>query len=146
MARRNRRSGRFSKSTRRTTRRTKSLSVLKVAEQLVVANAVTRGLFDTNLQTFIMPTSSNSKSWDNSWEITAPELINLVLGGTGGMAKEYDIQSAVKRNLRVNGWQTLATVVLAPIGFRMARKVLGKSIVNPANKMLKQVGVKEVKL
>jgi hypothetical protein len=127
--------------------RSKSISALKVAEQIIVANAVTKGLFDTDLRTFIMPTSSNVKQWDNSWEITAPELLGMVIGGTGGMdARNWNLKKVVERNIKNNGLQSLLTVVGAPIAFRIGRRLLSKSIVNPANRMLKKVGVKEVKL
>lgn len=150
--------GRFqsTKRRRRTTttkasqprRRSKpKISVLGIAESLVVANAVTRGLFDTNLRTFVMPTSGNVKQWDNSWEVTAPELFNLALGGSGGMdTKNYDLIKVVKRNMQANGLQAVATAVLAPMAFRFAKQVLSKPVINPANRMLRRVGIKEVKV
>jgi len=147
MARKRRRTRAPARATTSRRRRSKAISALKVAEQLVVANAVTKGLFDTNLRTFIMPNSSNVKQWDNSWEITAPELVNLVLGGVGGMdTKNWDLKKAVERNIKENGFQSLVTVVGAPIAFRIARRMLGKSIINPTNRMLRKVGVKEVKM
>ena len=147
MARTRRRTRAPAKRTQTRRSRSKSISALKVAEQIVVANAVTKGLFDTNLRTFLMPNSSNVKQWDNSWEITAPELFSLVLGGTGGMdAKNWDLKKVVERNIKNNGMQSLLTVVGAPIAFRIGRRLLSKSIVNPTNRMLKKVGVREVKL
>jgi len=121
--------------------------VLGIAESLVVANAVTRGLFDTNLRTSVMPTTGNVKQWDNSWEVTAPELFNLALGGSGGMdTKNYDLIKVVKRNMQANGLQAVATAVLAPMAFRFAKQVLSKPVINPANRMLRRVGIKEVKV
>ena len=94
-----------------------------------------------------MPTSGNKQQWDNSWEITAPELFNLALGGGGGMdTKNWDLMKVVKRNMQTNGVQAVATAVLAPMAFRFARQVLSKPVINPANRMLKRVGIKEVKV
>ena len=94
-----------------------------------------------------MPTSGNSKQWDNSWEITAPELFNLAIGGGGGMdTKNWDLMKVVKRNMQANGLQSVATAVLAPMAFKFARQVLSKPVINPANRMLKRVGIKEVKV
>ena len=120
---------------------------MKVAEQLVVANAVTKALFGTDLRTFVMPTESNFKSWDNSWEVTGKELVNLALGGAGGMDRaNYNLPKAVKQNIQANGTQSLMTIVAAPIAFKMARRVLAKPLINPANKVLRSVGIKEVKV
>ena len=102
-------------------------------------NAITQGLFDTNLKTF---SGFGSKTqWDNSWELTATELMGLVFGGSGGMAKEYSLSSAVKRNLRVNGGMMLAQVIGIPIAFRYGRKLLRKPM-TAANKLLKPAGVR----
>ena len=123
------------------------ISVLGVAESIVVANAVTKGLFDTNLRTFLLPTKGVKSQWDNSWEITAPGLFSLAIGGGGGMdAKNWDIVKVVKRNMEQNGLQAVMTAVLAPMAFRVARNVLAKPVINPANKLLKSVGIKEVKV
>ena len=158
MATRRNKNGQFSKSKRRRTtttrrmtpsrRRSKpAVSAMKVAEQLVVANAVTKGLFGTDLRTFVMPTASNFQSWNNSWELTAKELVNLALGGGGGMdPANYNLPKSIKQNMQNNGTQSLTTIVAAPIAFRMARKVLAKPLINPANRLLRSVGIKEVKV
>lgn len=123
------------------------ISVLNIAESIVVANAVTKGLFDTNLRTFLLPTKGVQSQWDNSWEITAPELFSLAIGGKGGMdTKNWDIMKVVKRNMEQNGLQAVATAVLAPMAFRVARNVLAKPVIRPVDKLLKSVGIKEVKL
>ena len=123
-----------------------AVSALKVAEQLVVANAVTMGLFGTDLRTFVMPTQSNVSGWNNSWEVTGKELVNLALGGKGGMDRDnWTLPKVMQKNIEANGSKALTTIVAAPILFKLGRRVLSKPLLNPANKMLRTVGIKEVK-
>ena len=71
------------------------------------------------------------------------------MGGDGGMSKEWQargIGQAVRNNMKVYGTNAITTAVLTPILFNVGRKLLAKPLINPANRVLKQVGVKEVKL
>ena len=96
-------------------------------------------MFDTNLKTFA---GFGSKTqWDNSWELTATELMGLVFGGNGGMSSQYSLSAAVKRNLKVNGGMMLAQIIGIPIAFRYGRKLLRKPM-TAANKLLKPAGVR----
>lgn len=85
---------------------------------------------------------------NNSWELTLPELANLAMGGSGGIAQSYQdgLQGALRKNIKDNGVNAVMTAVLTPIAFNVGRKVLSKPIIRPANRMLKSIGVKEVKL
>ena len=72
------------------------------------------------------------------------------LTGQGlGMSTEwqgYGLRKAVEKNLRYNGMAMLGTVIGVPIAFNVAKKLLNKPIILPANRMLKKAGIKEVKL
>ena len=60
--------------------------------------------------------------------------------------QELGLGKAVRENMKQYGTNAIATAVLTPILFNAGRKVLRKPLINPANRILKQVGIKEVKL
>jgi len=145
------------RTTRRKTTRRRSpkpmVNVLSTAQTLVVANAATTAFFGTNLQSFLLdgwarPATSNT---DNSWELSAAELVKgLIPGGESfGFSSQYmanaqkaglsGIGAAIGRNLQANP-QAIATMVFAPIAFKVGKKVLGKPLINPLNKSIKALG------
>ena len=86
---------------------------------------------------------------NNSWELTGPELIDMLMGGSGGMSKEWQklgLMQAVKTNFKEYGGNAIATAIITPMAFRLGRKILAKPIINPMNRVLRTAGVKEVKL
>ena len=122
---------------------------------MIIANAVTRGIAGTNLVPFLTegwlrePTSGSQYGSGNSWTFSAQELVSGALGGSFGQHSEWQnkpLMEAFEKNLRANGAQMLATVILTPIAFKMGKKLLNKPIILPANRMLKSAGIKEVKL
>ena len=129
---------------------------MKAAETLLVANAAVRGLTDVNLPTFLTGKNIgggfNANGKNNSWELTLPELVNAAMGGTGGVAGSYSyegeggITGAIKRNIKTNGIDTAVSLVTIPIAFKVARKLLAKPLINPANRAMRAAGIKEVKL
>jgi len=141
--RRNRTNGRFTKTTRRR-RSPKTTNVSNIAQNLLVINAITKGFLDVNLKTFAG--FGSVSQYDNSWEMTATELFSLIFGGTGGMSTEYRAEGGlpviVKKNLRDNGGMMIAQLIGIPIAFKYGRKLLGKSLIRPANKLLKPAGVR----
>lgn len=129
------------------------INVLKTAESLVLANAATQGLFGMNAVAFategwLTPQTSAS---NNSWELSAAELVKgLIPGGEGfGFGSQYmaaggGVASAIQKNLRENGPRAVGTMIVAPIAFKMARKVLQRPLITPANKLLKAAGVSSI--
>ncbi len=142
----------------RTTRRRRSskpmVNVLNTAQSLVIANAATQAFFGTDLASFALDGWARpaTKATDNSWELSAAELVTgLIPGGQGfGMSSQYmanaqkmgmsGIGAAIKRNLQSNP-QALATMVLAPAAFTVAKKVLAKPLIRPANRLLRDAGL-----
>ena len=137
------------KARRKKTRRRspQKFSILGTAEALVIGNAVTRGLFNTNLLPFLtegwlMPQTSAT---NNSYEFSLAELVQgVVPGGAGsGIASTHSIQSTggmVWANARNNMPQLLGTLIIAPIAFKMGKKLARKPI-SMMNKGLKMSGV-----
>lgn len=128
---------------------------MKAAETALVANAAVRGLFDVNLPTFL--TGKNiaggfNNANNNSWEITVPELFDMLMGGSGGIASNWQAEGktgltgAMRYNIKRNGLDAVTQMVTIPLAFNIARKVLRKPLLNPTNRALKAIGVTEVKL
>ena len=109
-----------------------------------MANAVVKGFTGSNLREFIdlSPRGANGSS-----QLTLGELIggqgfgqaSSYAGGTGGSLEA--LMTAVKYNLGQHGTSMLTTVILAPIAFKMGKKLLSKPVIRPANRMLKMAGV-----
>jgi hypothetical protein len=117
-----------------------------------VLDAVTKGMFSTSLTDFVGVTenlnynaSSKYDGINNSWEITLPELARRAFGGSDGIASSSGVQgigNMVKSNLKKNGGMMVAQLVLIPIAFKFGQKMLGKSLIRPANRLLAPAGVK----
>jgi hypothetical protein len=152
------------RTTRRktTTRRRRSpkpmLNVANAAQTLIVANAATTAFFGVRLDNFLldgwarpMQGNTNPGSYaggsNNSWELSLAELVKGVIpGGQGfGITNSLGLMGNIKRNLQTTqGQQALATMVFAPIAFKVGKKVLAKPLINPVNKGLKQLGLASV--
>ena len=136
--------GRFTKSsTTRRRRSPKTTNVSNIAQNLLVLNAVTKGMFDTDLKAFAG--FGEKSEYDNSWEITAQELFSGLFGGNMGMSGDWQqrgLMKAIQRNLKENGGMMVAQLVMIPIAFKFGRKLLGRSLITPANRILKPAGVR----
>ena len=90
-----------------------------------------------------------STSWDNSWEVTAQEILNLIMGGDGGVAASHKfggqggMGGVIRRNLAQNGTNMLLQLITIPIAFKMGKKLLAKPVIRPANRMLKMAGIEK---
>lgn len=88
-------------------------------------------------------------SANNSNEVTAKELINLVMGGDGGIfAKSFPdgLTGVLKHNIKDNAFQMASAAVLTPIAFKVGKQLLQKPIIRPMNKVIKMAGLKDVRV
>jgi len=153
------------RTTRRKTTRRRSpkpmLNVANAAQTVIVANAATTAFFGTRLDNFLLdgwarPTQAGAGpaggyvgGSDNSWELSLAELVKGVIPGgqsfgfgNAYMAAGGGVMSAIQRNLQsTQGRQALATMVFAPIAFKVGKKVLAKPLINPLNKGIRQLGL-----
>tara|TARA_R110002072_G_scaffold98096_2_gene215971 strand:+ start:522 stop:1025 length:504 start_codon:yes stop_codon:yes gene_type:complete len=143
---------------RKTARRrsTKTINAASVLEAGMIANAVTMGMFNTNLKQFFFNEDGGSGTRaDNLSQITFRELIAGATGtGDGygtttqmattrpGSATTYStVGSAfgetVKANLKENGFTMVSSLVLIPVGFKVFSKLTAKprAIANKGAKM-----------
>ena len=150
------------RTTRRKTSRRRSpkpmLNVANAAQTLVVANAATTAFFGTRLDNFLLdgwarPMQGNTApgsyagGTNNSWELSMAELVKGVIpGGQGfGITNGLGVFGNIRRNLQtVQGQQALATMVFAPIAFKVGKKILAKPLINPVNKGIKSLGLASV--
>ena len=123
--------------------------MLDITQSVIIANAITQGLFRSNVKDFLLGTRDGKyvAGGDGSVRLTLPEIIK---GATVSESWENigidTSQEIIMYNLKRNGAKMATTVILTPILFSMAKKVLRKPILTPTNRMLKQVGITGVKV
>jgi len=122
---------------------------MSVAESLLLANAVTKGAFNTDLQEFFTGKVNGQykPGADGAWTLTLPELLGAGPGGVGGNYGTYQggLTGVLKDNLQNNGAQLLMSLVVIPMAFKVGGSLLKKPR-RQANALLKQVGVTGVKV
>ena len=146
------------RKSRRSPRRStaKTLNVAGVLEAGLIANAVTQGMFNADLKTFLFNTDGGTGSRaSNLNQITIREIIAGMTGtGDGfgtttqmattrpGSATTYTtvgsgFGATIKQNLQDNGAQMLGSLILIPVGFKVVSKLTRKprAIANKASKM-----------
>ncbi len=140
----------------RRSRRKPAVSVLKVAETAVMANVVTSNIFGADLRQFFTGRTGTSSIYNpNTGDsiVTLPEMLGIdqmgMRNGQPAVFKSIDSglqMDKLKANIKANAVPLVTQLVTIPFAFRMAKKLTAGSIVNPTNKMLRTVGIKEVKL
>jgi len=112
------------------------------------------GLFNSNLSDFFTGRRDGKyvAGGDGASRLTLPELLGagtIALGGNYGKNPHasYDgLAATLKTNLTSNGAMMAAQVIMIPVGVKMAKKFLAKPLINPMNKIIRSVGIKEVKI
>lgn len=128
--------------------------MLNVAQSYIVASAATQAFFGTPLLPFMTEgwLTKTTDATNNSWEMSAFELVQGMLGGGFGTyvggSSPYgggvgDVGIAVKKNLRENGAKAVGVMIATPIVFKIA-KDFTKSPRRDANKLLKMAGLSSV--
>jgi hypothetical protein len=125
---------------------------MNLAQSYLVANAVIQGVTDVPIPTFLgLDDNYGGDGTNHSWDLTLKEVLGRATGSQGDGIHRVGafaggIPAVVKRNLKENGAAMAMQVVGIPIAFSVAKKLLSKPVINPANRMLKQIGVTGVKL
>jgi hypothetical protein len=123
------------------------ISIIDVGTSLVVANATTNAFFGVGAWEFFTAGWFGRPNAANSWRLSLNELVMGAIDPStrSGMSSTYSaqhgIQGAIKKNLKDNGMQSLATVVLAPVAAKAIKRLARKPI-NDMNKyVFKPIGV-----
>jgi hypothetical protein len=132
-------------------RTAKNINILNIAESALLANAVTQGLFNSNLKDFVMGTQNGkyNPGADGGDRLTLPELFGAGPGGFGGSygaipTKGFEnFSSAVMTNAKNNFMTMGAQLIFIPLGFTLASRLTKKPRAS-ANKLLSmaKLGVK----
>jgi len=106
-------------------------------------------MFNSNLVHFVTGRRGGKyvAGADGSSVLSLPELIkgvNVSPGYAGNVGT--GASDIIMDNLRQNGLKMAGIVILTPVVFSMAKKVLRKPILTPTNRMLKQVGLTSIKV
>lgn len=126
-----------------------------------MSNILTKGMFNANLVEFFTGRQSSSTYNPNYSDafISLPEMLGI--GGTpyktqvgsrtimaGGAVGKPGLQTEqIVQNLKANGLQMTAGLIVVPLGFRVARRILSKNgITRQANNLLGMAGLKEVRV
>ena len=146
MATRRNKSGKFSKTRRRRKSKPK-FDILGAGQSIVLANAVTQGMFGMPITPFLTEGWGQPNYSHNglTTSISLPDMFErLIPGGSSGMVstKFPNITDSIKSNLQRGGGTMALQLIAVPIIFSVAKSVLRKPILLPANRMLKSAGVK----
>ena len=145
------------KSSKRRVRRTTAISLTGLAESYIIGSAATKMLTGNNLLEFATGVTSGTfnPGADGGQRISLPELLGFrTIGGKtvftgdllgqghfGSASNRFNYTSAVKHNFGRFGMQSIGTMVLTPIAFKMGKKFARKPI-SMANTLLKGTGVR----
>jgi len=128
-------------------RNAKNVNILNIAESALLANAVTQGLFNSNLQDFVMGTRDGKyiAGADGGSRLTLPEILGVgskvAFGGNYGTEKGFSGFSETVMSNAKNNFMTMGTsLILIPIGFTVASKLTKKPRAT-TNKLLKMTGL-----
>ena len=145
------------KSSKRRVRRSTSISLIGLAETMIIGSAATKMLFNVNLASFLTGVTSGSNQGtgffpnsDGGSRITLPELLGFTstgwsadaVGGTyntTGQATSFT--DAGFGNVKNNALPSIATAFVAPIAFKFVKKTFRKPI-TMVNRQLKGTGVR----
>ena len=145
------------KSSKRRVRRSTSISLIGLAETMIIGSAATKMLFNVNLASFATGVASGSNQGtgffpnsDGGSRITLPELLGFTSSGwsadavggtynTTGNATSFT--DAVFHNVKRNALPSIATAFVAPIAFKFVKKTFRKPI-TMVNRQLKGTGVR----
>ncbi|MEE2647787.1 MAG: hypothetical protein VYC27_01675 [Candidatus Thermoplasmatota archaeon] len=122
-------------------------------------------MFNAGLKQFITgkgPMGNYSSIYNPSTKdavITLPEMLGidrqagLATNNAGQQVRVGSIMAdpslqakQIKDNLMTNGFTMMTQVIAIPLVFKFGKKFLAKPLINPANRLIRAAGVKEVKV
>lgn len=126
------------KARRKRTRQKKTFNLSNGAQGLIIAGAFTQAAFNNSLAGFFMDSDTAG-----SFNLNMREVFSGLTGGSahgirGGQSTVADV---VATNLKANWMQLVGVSIITPVVFKVTRGLLAKSVINPANRVLKSVNV-----
>lgn len=138
------------RTTKRKTRRARPKpSVLGLVEGVVIGSAVTKGFFGVDLVPWLTEgwLVAQTSATNNSSELSLAEMVKgIIPGGEGaGITAGPNwpggtIGEVIQHNLKNQGGMMIATLIIAPIGFRFLKRGLSKPL-RLVNTQMKRAGL-----
>ena len=144
--RKNRKSGRYTKSTRRRSKPKTNLT--NIAVSALVANSVSNNVAGIGIWDFLTAGTSLNTRGASGWAskgdnfnkiITLQEV--LMGNQTSSRMDGGAITEVFMENIKANWLPLMVGVVGIPVAVKVATKLIRKPIILPANRMLKSVGL-----
>ena len=149
MATRRRKTGQFKKSTSRRRSKPKT-NLTNIAVSALVANSVSKNVAGLGAWDFFTAgTSLNANRGMSGWAASGDAHRNMVTLReilAGEQTSGQTIPEAFMGNIKANWLPLTIAVIGIPIAANVATKLLRKPLILPANRMLKSIGVKDVKV
>ena len=130
----------------RSRRKKQGISLINMAETIMLANVATQTLFKTNAYTFIVgdeldmsASGMQSISLRELFKQNQASRTTRVMGG-GTRTVNTTSFDVVKNNLAENWISGVAGMILVPLGFKFGRKIAAPAI-RKSNKLLQDVGI-----
>lgn len=125
--------------------------MVNTAQAGIILNAVTTGLFNSNLVDFVTGSKGGqfAAGSDGTYRLTMPEMLGFTTSGwkssaVGGVyASGFGLQRVVTDNFKRNAGSMIATIVLTPAAFKVGKKLTAMPR-RDINKGLKMLGLKSV--
>ena len=130
------------KSKRRTTPR---FNIVNASQAALLANAITQGMFNTNLVEFFTGNTKGGRPFgaDGASVISLPELLGFGSVPFGGNYGNSTLTAELRNNLKKNGLMMAGSLILIPVGFKVGKELTGV-VRREANKGLRMIGLKKV--
>tara|TARA_Y100000310_G_scaffold330997_1_gene403744 strand:- start:456 stop:890 length:435 start_codon:yes stop_codon:yes gene_type:complete len=136
------------------------MSLIDIGASFIVADAVTQGLFNNGVWNFFTegwfaPTTSAQNQYslhEIVMGLTGADSGSSLYDSFGTQISQYQggpatgspitaFGDAIKTNLRNNGARMVGTAIIVPVVARVGKKLLAKPLINPINRVSKQLGI-----
>jgi hypothetical protein len=125
----------------------------------MIADQLTKGMFNAPLREFLTSTTGGT-GYGTGFSATQITLREILSGATGGdYGTQYTTTIGGKKgtygnkfgdqvvaNLKENGLMMAFNLIAIPVAFRVGKRVLAKSLINPVNRQIRMVGIRELKV
>jgi uncharacterized membrane protein YeaQ/YmgE (transglycosylase-associated protein family) len=138
------------------------MSLIDIGASFIVADAVTQGLFNNGVWNFFTegwfgPTTSAPNQYSLNeivMGLTGADSGSSVVDAFGTQMNTYTggpmtgspigaFGDAIRTNLRNNGARMIGTAIAVPIIARVGKRLLAKPLINPVNRLSKQLGIQQ---
>ena len=135
-------------------------NVLNIAQGAIIANAATQAVGGLPLGAFLLegwatPATGKGGPGAGKWgssnpaRLSAAEMVSSLMGNNAHLGSGRSFMDSVRSNLQYtdsngmlnNGSKLVLTAILTPALFKAGKALLGKPLINPVNRGLKQLGL-----